>query len=310
MKIIISFLSFILALALPAPLYAAGVFNGYSVSADIVKVQGKPGEKASASFNVHNATDKEVRVQVEVRDFEQTATGIKYLQDVPADRSVAKWSTVSAPTLTLAPKATKQEQVEVAIPEQAQALEHVALISVHFLPADASGTARIATEVLPVFYVLVTDANGQTALKKEWALTDFGADRWLNPEAISFEVKNTGDMHLETHGLVSIENILTGDQKQRSLSTANLLPAASKRLGLTDLLQDRAPGVYKVRMELSLDGGKHIETPEETLVIVPWSYLGAAGSGLALLVLLFILYRSNRKKQLLHLMDEKGAYQS
>ena len=290
MKIIISFLSFILALALPAPLYAAGVFNGYSVSADIVKV--------------HNATDKEVRVQVEVRDFEQTATGIKYLQDVPADRSVAKWSTVSAPTLTLAPKATKQEQVEVAIPE------HVALISVHFLPADASGTARIATEVLPVFYVLVTDANGQTALKKEWALTDFGADRWLNPEAISFEVKNTGDMHLETHGLVSIENILTGDQKQRSLSTANLLPAASKRLGLTDLLQDRAPGVYKVRMELSLDGGKHIETPEETLVIVPWSYLGAAGSGLALLVLLFILYRSNRKKQLLHLMDEKGAYQS
>ena len=308
MKVWIACLSLILTLALPTPLYAAG-FNGYSVSADIVKVQGKPGETLNASFSVHNSTDKEVHVQIEVRDFERTETGITYLQDVPADRSVAKWSTAATPEHTLAPRATKKEQVQVTIPEHAQALEHVALISVRFLPADVQGTTRVATEILPVFYVLVTDANGQTALKKEWALADFGADRWLNPAALSFEVKNTGDMHLETQGKVRIENVLTDQHQQRSLPIVNLLPDASKRLGLNDLIEDRAPGLYKVQLSLSLDGGKRIETPEVTLVFLPWSYLGTAGGMLALLVL-FLLYRSNRKKHQLQLMEQKGAYQS
>lgn len=271
-------------------------FNGYSVSQMFIKGKGKPGEKITQSFEVFNNTGKTSKVKVDVRDFELKDKQVIYKTDVPETYSVSKWSSITGKEVTLAPNQSSKVTIDVSIPSQAEMGEHVALVGVSFLPEGAEGNVKVATEILPVMYVTVTDANGNINLKKEWDLTDFQADK-VNGGAIEFKVQNTGNVHLESTGKITIHNMITGRDTSMEIPMINLLPKAEKTITMDWTPQDSI-GVYSADIQFSMDG-ERFEKQELTFWVLPGVPLMIGFGGLILVIVLIRLYLVRLKRKML-----------
>lgn len=271
-------------------------FNGYSVSQMIIKTKGKQGEKINHSLEVYNNTDKTSVVKVDVRDFDLKDKQVHYPKDRPASLSVMKWSTVLNKEFKLAPRQSQKITVDINIPKEAEMGEQVALLGVSFQPEGAAGNVKVATEILPVFYVTVTDQNGNVNLQKAWELIDFQADK-VNGGSVQFQVKNTGNVHLESTGSMTIRNMITGREEKKDIPVVNLLPKAEKTI-IVDWAPLDSIGVYSVDIQFSMDG-ERIEAKDLTFWVLPGTPILIGAGGLVLVIVLTRVYMVRLKRKML-----------
>lgn len=270
-------------------------FGGYAVSSTIIKLQGKPGQTVTVSFRIFNDTDNSVKASVEVRDFEINGKQIIYKKDVPANWSVAKWSDFNQKEMVLNSKSSIDANFEVHIPSVAEQGEHRALIAVRFLPTGATGNVKVATEILPVLYVTVTDSAGQVQLQKDWTLNNFRVDR-MNGGAFHFQIKNNGNVHLESGGSIKLKNLLNSQEQEITIPTVNLLPGAEK-----DITAEWKPqnwfGIYQTNVRLTMDNDRY-ETIQVLLFAIPWVAVTIGLVLIASIVAGVIIYLRRLKKVL------------
>lgn len=271
-------------------------FNGFSVSDTIIDVKGKPGETVKARFTVFNDSTNTVKSVVDVRDFDLKDNQLIYKHDVPLNWSVTKWSTIDKESFSLKPKSSKDISLAVTIPEKAEQGEHRALIGLKFTPDTSGGSTKVATEILPVLYVLVTDKNGNVNVNKDWDMDKFTVDRF-NGGAFYLGAQNNGNVHLESTGVITLKNALTGAEQKIEIPTVNLLPGARKDITVPWKTAESI-GWYKASVKFSMDG-ERFEEKQVQLFMIPWGLAALAFFFIALLVLIFFLYKRHLKKRFL-----------
>jgi uncharacterized membrane protein len=268
---------------------------GYYVSKTIIKVQGKGGDLLNETFTVFNDTTREVQVNIDVRDFELKGSQILYRYDFDERWSISKWSGLSENELVLGPNESKEINVQVEIPEDAELGEHVSLIGVVFSPkVSSSSNVTFKTEILPVFYVTVTDQDGYLHIVKDWTLDHFDFDKF-NKGGFYFSVTNNGNVHLESTGTIEITNIITKEVTSNQVPVVNLLPKAQKVITAPWTTPDSI-GIYTADITFTMDGQK-ITEKSMTLFVIPWLWLGIGLISILTIILIshYSLKRMKRK---------------
>lgn len=273
--------------------------NGYTVSQSIIDVQDKQGGSAHKSFQVKNESNKSVKVKVQVRDFEMKDNQLLFKEDVHADWSLAKWTQIEESEFLLEGSQSKKINLNINIPVNAEIGEHVALIAIQFIPENTDGksvgTVSVATEIMPVLYVTVTDPNGKIDITKDWTLGEF---TYRKQESGSFlfdiNVKNKGNVHLESEGTILVKNRLTGSSKKLKIPRVNLLPNAKKTIA-TEWIPKESYGYFEVEANISMDG-KKFETRETKVMIIPWIPI-ISGMGMIILISSLIRFYFKRLKR-------------
>lgn len=271
--------------------------NGFAISKTIINLKGKPNESLENTFEIRNHTGNDARVKIEVRDFELKDNTILYKQDVPDNWSVAKWTTMGNEELILGAGKTEKVSLHVEIPQDAEMGEHMALVAVQFMPSHGKGNVKVATEILPVLYVGVTDQDGNMPINKVWVLKNFTADQ-LNGGNLYFQVMNQGNVHLESSGSVIVKNLMTGSEKTIDIPRVNLLPNHEKTIQVDAKPQDYI-GIYKVKAQFSMDESERIEEKETMFYIIPWAPVVVLIVFLLMVVIGIKVYLSNLKKRII-----------
>lgn len=276
--------------------------NGYTVTQTIIDVQDKQGGSIHKSFQVKNESDKKVKVKVEVRDFEMKDNQLIFKEDVHEDWSLAKWTQIQESEFILEGSKNKKIDLDIKIPEKAEVGEHVALIAVQFIPENAEGTSvgnvSVATEIMPVLYVTVTDQNGNININKEWNLGELTYRKLESGSFLfDFKVENKGNVHLESEGTIRVKNKLTGSSKKIKIPRVNLLSNAEKTI-VTEWNPKDSYGYFEVEAAISMDG-KKFETRETKVMIIPWIPILSGGVIIILIAFSIRLYFKRLKRRMM-----------
>jgi hypothetical protein len=276
--------------------------NGYTVTQSIIEVQDKQGGSVHKAFQVKNESEKSVKVKVQVRDFEMKDNQLIFKEDVHADWSLAKWTLIEESEFLLEGSQNKKINLDINIPENAEIGEHVALIAIQFIPENADGKSvgnvSVATEIMPVLYVTVTDPNGKVTITKDWELGEFTYRKQENGSFLfDFNVINKGNVHLESEGTILVKNRITGSSKKIKIPRVNLLPNAEKTI-VTEWIPKESYGYFEIEANISMDG-KKFETHETKVMIIPWIPI-LSGAGIIILIGFSIrLYFKRLKRRML-----------
>jgi hypothetical protein len=270
-------------------------YEGYYSSQMILNFQGKPGETISKTLRFFNDTADESQAEFVVRDFIYENNSIIYEEDRPVNYSVEKWAKLNVDNVKLQSKDYIDVEVTIKIPENAEMGEHMALLEGAFIPvASMESQMKIKTEISPVVYVLVTDENGNINLNKDWDLLGIKKDV-LNGGHFTFSVKNNGNVHLESQGMIEITNLFTKEKTEEKIPRVNLLPEHNKDI-LVRWKSDNFIGVYKAVVSFSMDG-ERFEKTKTTLFVIPWIFVGIVLGTILLIIILIRMYMKRMKKK-------------
>jgi hypothetical protein len=248
-------------------------FNGFYVDQTIMKTTNKQGEASTVTFHVRNESDRSAHVNVSVKDFEMKNKQLLIKKDVPKSFSVSNWTQAKNPSFKLSGGEAKEVKLNVSVPKDAEMGEHNAIVILQFLPDNGqNGNVKIATQIIPVLYVTVTDQNGYVNLIKKWGLTKFHYVKAKDKSYyFEYDVKNTGNVHLESQGTLEIKNILNKKEKKIKIPKVNLLPHASKTIAAKWKPTDSF-GIYEVKSSFSMDGKKFVNKTVK-IYQIPWVYV-------------------------------------
>lgn len=290
-----SFIIFVAFSVSSVSVASAEEYEGYYSSEMIMNFQGKPGDVVTDTIRFFNDTPSGANASFSMKDFIYENNTVIYEEDRPISFSVQKWSTLNVDDVEVESKGYVDIKVTVKISEEAEMGEHMALLEGAFLPSEsADSQMKIATEIAPVVYVVVTDKTGNINLNKEWNLLGFKKDS-LNGGHFTFTVENTGNVHLESQGSMKIKNLLSGKVVESKIPRVNLLPKNKKDI-LISWEKKELFGVYKADILFSMDG-ERFEKQEVTLFVIPWFLLGVIVSSLAVLIISIRMYLKRLKRK-------------
>lgn len=290
------FIILILLIVLTPQIASAEEYEGYYSSEMILNMKGKPGDVITESIRFFNDTPDKTQATFNVMDFIYENNSIIYEEDRPISFSVKKWTSLNVDELVMDSKGYVDIELTVKIPEEAEMGEHMALLEGGFLPANSlDSEMKIKTEIAPVVYVLVTDKNGKLNLNKEWNLLGIKKDL-VNGGHFTYNVQNTGNVHLESKGTMKITNLITKKVVvEEKIPRVNLLPNNSKEI-LINWNIDELLGVYKADIKFSMDGEKFEET-NATLFMLPWLLISIVVITIILILILLKIYINRLKKK-------------
>lgn len=274
-------------------------FKGYFAEPTIAKVKGKTGETVTQTFTLFNRKNSPVKVKLDIRDFKVSNKQLMYENNVPLPFSVAKWSTFDTKELTLKSNSTKQVSLKIHIPKNAEMGEHPALAIIRFEQPHSSGklgNVNVAFQILPVIYVTVTDMNGEVHLTKKWSITDFQINHF-NKGFMQYQVKNEGNVHLESSGTVTIHNLFTGKKQKIEIPKVNVLVGVSKKIPVHWDMKDRI-GIYKIHSKFTMDGKRFVKK-DTMFYVIPWIPVMIGLAVLIALIVMIWIYLRRLKKRML-----------
>jgi hypothetical protein len=275
--------------------FAAEQYDGYFSSKMILNLKGKPGDVLTESVRFFNDTAEGASVKFAVKDFIYEDGTITYEDDRPESFSVRKWTTLNFNQKELDSKGFIDIELKVKIPEKAEMGEHMALLGGTFIPSrNANSQMKIATEISPVVYVLVTDKQGNLNLNKDWNLLGVKKDV-INGGKFIFTVENKGNVHLESSGTIKINNLLTSKITESKIPRVNLLPKNKKDI-LVDWDKKDLIGIYKAEINFTMDG-ERFESQNVTLYVIPWFLVGVLIGSIVLLIVSVRLFLKRLKKK-------------
>ena len=265
------------------------------------------------SFRVRNESSLSAHVNVSIKDFELKKKKLLIKNDVPANWSVSHWTKAKDDSFELAGGETKKVELTISVPKNAEMGEHNAIVILHFLPSRGSenqnGNVRVATQIIPVLYVTVTDQNGNVHLNKKWKLSKFHYKKSSGTTYFfKYDVRNDGNVHLESQGTLELKNILSGKTRKVKIPKVNLLPNASKTIA-AKWKPNESFGIYKVKSSFSMDGKKYV-TNHANIYNIPWWYIALLIVLLIGMVIAIRYYIKSLKKRMLEEAKRQLSEQS
>jgi hypothetical protein len=233
-----------------------------AVTPSIVQRIVGPGGKNTFELQIINVTGQALPVHLSAEPLD----GTQY-QDDP----VQKWLSFSEPDIILKPRRIYTEKVTVSPPPDAEPGGHYASIYITpLVPVDAISsmqTRQIVRVSVTAFVVVKGDIREQEMLRS------FGADHYIqqsSPIDFSLRLKNTGNVHLLSHGKVYIYDGLGRQIEVINMPDTVVLPGTERTVHVS---WDKPwlAGHYSARAEITY-GTKHkvLKSAQTSFWVIPW----------------------------------------
>ncbi|MBU1178873.1 hypothetical protein KKB69_00835 [Patescibacteria group bacterium] len=239
----------------------------------------EPGNSVSGVIILKNASDSDVKVDVEVNDFIPTpGTGdFHFVKRAEGVTSVRDWVTIGSPADFIFKQGESREiPYTIKAPQNAEPGSHFGVAFFMASKIADTGQLKIGTRVAMVIYVTVP---GNFLQKGK--ILGFTAPKFIQKGPINFKIKfeNVGTVHFEPKGAIKITNILGKEVAEAPVSGQLVLPT-----GVRDLTAQWKPegflvGRYKATIEIKDGEGNVLTANTITFYVFPlWYILGFFGA--------------------------------
>ena len=240
---------------------------------DTIRLRLAPGATKRDVFYVTNVGDKTVKLFVYPAGGAPAANGGVALAGRLEPRTgLAKWVTMRAYSLSLAPKETRTVNYSITVPKAAIHEESVGGIVAELAkPVKSKAKGKMRINVLPRAAILITQ-RVQGPLIEKMRLLKFGRPWEGKKIRFDFLLKNLGNVHENTGAKVNIYNYLT-KRKVDTLATPNLGTVFPRRTAHLSALWVRTPliGLYKADAKITYGRAKNRKLNGSiTILIFPW----------------------------------------
>jgi hypothetical protein len=269
--------------------------TGISISPPTFELSANPGDVIQNTIRVTNLSSSPLTVGTSTRNFtavgEEGAVG---LTEEEITFSLASWITVDPPEATIEPDKNAIFTFTTSVPPNAEPGGHFG--SVVFMMGgskpDQTGAA-IRQEVASLVLLRVAGNVNENADILTFATP--GSFYEYGPIDFEIRVKNEGNVHVKPTGTITITNMFGRQVDQIQIDSRNVLPNATRKMEAN--WENRLLiGRYTATAVLAY--GRDGETMVATTSFSGFPYKVGGAIFLALLVLLYILYRMRHRLML------------
>jgi len=257
---------------------------GLSIQPNKISHTIEPGDSVSGIISLKNASDSDVKVDVEVNDFIPTpGTGdFHFVDRAEGVTSVRDWVTIKSPADFIFKKGESKEiPYTIKAPKNAEPGSHFGIAFFMASKIADTGQLKVGTRVGMVIYVTVP---GNFLQKGK--LLDFSTPKFIQKGPVNFKIKfeNTGTVHFEPKGAIKITNIFGKEVANVPVSGALVLPTGIKDFTVNWPVNFLL-GRYKAEINLKDGEGNVLTADSVAFYAFPLWYL--AGFILAVLAIFF-----------------------
>jgi hypothetical protein len=284
--------------------------NDFVVEPGKTEVFINPGETITKYITITNRIGKNVKFKLTAEDMVGTddpQSPVKLLGDGIGPYSIKDMIVPEVKEFSLELGEKIVIPVKISVPVDAEPKGYYGALIVSNEPevlgdsqsAETEGKARLISRIGSLFFLRI---NGEG--KEEGVLQDF---KMMGPSKIfyqkrpsGFEIsfKNTGNVHLVPHGIITIKNLLGKEVDSIPVDAYFSLPNS---LRYREVPWSAGTGLGRYTAHLSLYPGFGNDSEEATLAfwIIPWKLLIAVFVGLVILIsfVYYILTRFEIKKK-------------
>jgi hypothetical protein len=226
------FLSFLLVLLFPLPVFAQDGGLLLVTSPLPISISGEPGTTVTTDLRVKNGGSQPENLEVSIMKFRAYEdSGKPQLMERESGDDYFNWVRFSEPTFTLAPNEWKTVTATIDIPKEASFGYYYAFV---FSRAenDAEPKERETAIVGGTAVLVLLEAKVPDAVRKV-EVTEFSLDRKFYeflPTTFTVRLKNTGNVHIAPRGNIFIDQ---GDKKDIAIleinrEKGNILPSSQR----------------------------------------------------------------------------------
>ncbi len=264
-----------------------------SLSPTTFELSANPGDKIVNYIRVYNDQDIPIGVTMEIENF--TASGeegrvVIEKSEETSNFSLASWVRVTPTDFTIAPHSFHQVEYTVSVPLKAEPGGHYGSILVTVVGAGTNGTGLGISQKLAS--LLLLNVAGQ--VKEGMLVRDFSAPAFseYGPVNMVARFENTGSIHLKPRGFVIIKNLFGKQVAQLDIPQSNILPETVRRVEIP-WTEKYSFGKYEATLTAIYGSTNEPLTSSVSFWVIPWKI--ASVVLLAVLLLIFIFYRSRRR---------------
>ena len=284
--------------------------NDFVVEPGKTEIFANPGETVTKNITITNRIGKTVKFKLTTEDMIGTSdplSPIRLLGDEVGPYSVKNFiqPEINEFSLDLGEKITIP--VKVSIPLDAEPRGYYGALIVSNEPdvieseqsTQTEGKARLISRIGSLFLLRINGEGKESGNLEDFKIIGPKQSFYENrPSGFEIAFKNTGNVHLVPHGLITIRNILGKTIGEIPVDAYFSLPDSVR---YREVLWEAGTGIGRYTANLSLYPGYGNENQELSIAfwIIPWKILIATFIGLVIFISLvyYILTRFELKKK-------------
>lgn len=272
------------------------VFNDFVVGPGKVDVLLQPGETRTVEVKVSNRLGRDARFKFEIEDFkgsknpEQT---VVLLGNQRGPYSLKDYLRIDERALFIPHAKRATMPVTITVPSDAEPGGRYGSVLISTVPEDApregpgaKGGAAIVTRIGVLFFVRVAGEVEHSGELKDFSTKGDTSLLWSGPVEFELLYENTGSVHTNAYGVVTIENMLGETVGEVPLEPWFAMPAS---LRLREVSWDRPVllGRYTARAQVNRGYDDIVDTMIVTFWVIPIMLVISVLGGIALVLILF-----------------------
>lgn len=284
--------------------------NDFVVEPGKTEIFLNPGQSEVRNISITSRIDKPVKFKLTTEDMvgnDSHESPVKLLGDEKGPYSIKDFMKpeITEFTLNLGEKITIP--VTVSVPSNAEPRGYYGALIVSNEPEvteesqskDAQGKTRLVSRIGSLFFLRINGEGRESGSLESFKIS--GPSKMFyekRPKSFEISFKNTGNVHLVPHGMITIKNIIGRDVGAIPVDAYFSLPDSTR---YREILWDEGTGLGRYTAHLSLypGYGNLNQESEVSFWIIPWRILAITFVAVVVLVSFFyyIFTRFELKKK-------------
>ncbi len=272
---------------------ARAASTGLTIQPVKISYDLKPGETASGTISLTNASDAAVNVDMKVEDFVPLAGSynIQFVGRAEGVTTVRDWVLFSEPvSFVLGKGAAKEIAYTIKAPLDAEPGGHFGVALFKATERTSGSQIKVGTQVGVLLFVTVPGDHLQKG-----KVLNFSGPQFVQKGPVVFQIKfeNTGTVHFEPKGSIKITDIFGREAGNVPVGGQAVLPTGVRDLSATWNVAGTLFGRY--RAALSMVDAEGIEIGLGSIAFWAFPLWYVAGFFAAVLILFFLIRLLKRK---------------
>lgn len=270
-------------------------FGDFLVGPGKTEIELKPGESKTFNLTISNRIGVSKTFLLETEDFTASSNldqTVVLLEDEKGPYSLKDYISFPSSSILLNHSERATVPITISIPDDAEpgGLYGSVIVSTQTDPNDDNASAKAAL-ITRIGVLIFVNVPGE--VKKEGKVEKFST--WLdkkfffNNNPIRFQIlyRNTGNIHLNPYGQITVRNIFGATVGQADLDPWFAMPQS---LRSREINWDKGHMIGRYVATLSLNRGYEniVETHTKTFYVFPMKFILIAFAGVTLVIMFFV----------------------
>lgn len=234
----------------------------------------KSGEEVSGVISLQNASNQRINVDVAVEDFVPTAgsnNSINFVGRAEGNTTVRDWVSLEVPDNFIFEKGESRSiPYTIKAPPNAEPGGHFGVAFFKATEIQDAGVLKVGTRLGMLIFITVPGSRLQKG-----EMLDFSSPKFVQAGPVDFTVKfkNTGTVHFEPKGVITISNIFGKKVGEAPVQGQSVLPTTIKDWKVSWDAGSFLIGRYKADIVIKDGEGNVLTAKSATFYVFPLWYI-------------------------------------